>query len=99
MEQAQLVASRGPDLLQHRWVQARVVRNDLVRMDTRCPQTVNEGREHRLIDLPRPWQQGVADQTITIRRSGIDRQQQRQISLVHLVDAQNAREVATTHGW
>jgi len=46
-----------------------------------------------LINFLRPRQQGVADEAITIWRGGIDGQQQRPVSLVHLVDAQDAGEV------
>src|SRR4029453_11958789 len=81
VEQAQLVAGRGPDLLEHRWVQARVIRYDLVRVDTRCAQSINERPDHGLIDFLRFWQQCVADETITIGRSGIDGQEQRQVAL------------------
>src|SRR5260370_33745150 len=39
-------------------------------------------------------QQGVPNESITIGRCWIDREQQRQFALIHLVDAQDARETS-----
>ena len=51
---------------------------------------LNESGDHALIDFPGLRQQRVADPAIAVWRGGIDGQQQSQVSLIHLVNAQDA---------
>src|ERR687883_1015219 len=51
VEQAQLVPGCWPDLGQRGRVQTRVVRDDLLRLDTGRPQTLEERLDHTLVDL------------------------------------------------
>src|SRR5207245_2062598 len=73
-----------------------IVRDYLVRLNTSRLQLCQERLDRSLVHLLR--QQGVADQSVTIGGRRVDRQQQRQLTLVDLIDAQNAREAGDHPG-
>lgn len=90
MEETELVGRVRPDACDHLGVQRRAVRDDLCGRQT----GVAEPREERLhLHLgDGPLHELVADGPIAVRRARIDREQQGQVALIDLIDAEHAGE-------
>ena len=88
----------GPHRGEHCRIEGRAIRDHLLGRDSDllepCEEAFDDGGINAAMD------QLVANQPIAVRCSGIDRQQQRQVSLVHPVDTHRIPEKSrVTQGW
>jgi hypothetical protein len=90
MEQAQLLRGCRPDLSQQAGVDGRAVGDDLCRIDPGLAQSTQEAVHHALVDGA--LHQLEAHQAIAIGTGRVHRQEQGELALIDLVDAQHARE-------
>ena len=96
MEQAELVDCPGPDTGDRLGVEARAIRDHLRGLDTHLGQPLEERLHLHAAD--RPMDQLVAHQPIAVRTGRIDCDQERELVLVDLIDAEDPGEGAYNPG-